>query len=274
MSRAIIIGTGMAGKLTAKVISPYVDEVIMIERNKLDVGKEVRKGIPQGNHFHALLSRGYQIINNLFPKTDELMKLHNGNKIDMGQDFTWYHCGIWKKKHHMDIETYVSSRPLLDWILLQQVKEIKNVKILDNTRVVNLIYNKIYNQVIGVKITKEGNLIPTELTANIVIDTSGRSTKTEKWFEDLGIGVPKSKEVKVDLKYASRYFEMPDELKNKLDYTLIYPKPPYSSNIGFIYPMEGKIGITLSSMFSEIDISTEEGFKDHIMNLDHPLLSE
>lgn len=63
---AIVLGAGISGLLAARVLTDFYGRVTLVERDALGVGLP-RKGVPQGFHAHALLPRGLQILEELFP---------------------------------------------------------------------------------------------------------------------------------------------------------------------------------------------------------------
>jgi len=65
--KAIVIGGSIAGLLTAQVLTKYFHHVTIIERDRFPEKPEQRHGIPQAHHVHALLIRGQQILEQLFP---------------------------------------------------------------------------------------------------------------------------------------------------------------------------------------------------------------
>lgn len=65
--RAIVIGGSIAGLLTAKVLTNYFQRVTIVERDRFPEQPEPRKGIPQCTQLHILLTRGRQIMEELFP---------------------------------------------------------------------------------------------------------------------------------------------------------------------------------------------------------------
>ncbi|MEH7388019.1 hypothetical protein V7147_21865 [Bacillus sp. JJ1521] len=67
----IIIGGGIAGKLTARVLSDFFQEVIILDRDSEATSPTPRKGVPQGNHIHALLHAGEHGLEELFPGITE-----------------------------------------------------------------------------------------------------------------------------------------------------------------------------------------------------------
>ncbi len=65
--RAIVIGGSMAGLMTARVLADFFDEVTVLERDQIEDGPANHKSIPQGNHIHALLIGGLQVMSTLYP---------------------------------------------------------------------------------------------------------------------------------------------------------------------------------------------------------------
>ena len=61
------MGASMAGLLAARVLSELFERVTLIERDLPPETPDTRKGVPQGRHAHALLTRGEQILSRLFP---------------------------------------------------------------------------------------------------------------------------------------------------------------------------------------------------------------
>ena len=64
---AVVMGAGMAGLLVARVLSEFYRTVTVVERDALPDTPVARKGVPQGRHVHSCLSRGSQVMGELFP---------------------------------------------------------------------------------------------------------------------------------------------------------------------------------------------------------------
>jgi glycine/D-amino acid oxidase-like deaminating enzyme len=52
-SRAVVLGGGVAGLLTAAVLTDFCPEVVVVDRDTLPEGTKDRKGTPQGRHAQA-----------------------------------------------------------------------------------------------------------------------------------------------------------------------------------------------------------------------------
>ncbi|WP_237162307.1 hypothetical protein [Mycolicibacterium fortuitum] len=66
-SHAVVLGAGIAGLLMARVLSEFYGSVTLVERDALPDRPDQRKGVPQGRHLHNFLSRGTQVLEELFP---------------------------------------------------------------------------------------------------------------------------------------------------------------------------------------------------------------
>lgn len=65
--KAIVIGAGIAGLLTARVLSDFYGEVLIIERDEFSLKPSNRLGTPQAFHPHRMLPRGSMILERYFP---------------------------------------------------------------------------------------------------------------------------------------------------------------------------------------------------------------
>src|ERR1700712_1641729 len=64
---AVVLGASMGGLLAARVLSDFYETVTVVERDVMPDGATNRRGVPQGHHGHALLGRGSQVLDELFP---------------------------------------------------------------------------------------------------------------------------------------------------------------------------------------------------------------
>src|SRR5882757_5325218 len=65
--RAVVLGASMGGLLATRVLADFFDTVTVVDRDVLSDDPANRRGVPQGRHVHALLPRGAQILDELFP---------------------------------------------------------------------------------------------------------------------------------------------------------------------------------------------------------------
>ncbi len=109
-------------------------------------------------------------------------------------------------------------------------------------------------------------------SADLVVDASGRGSRTPQWLEQLGFGKPAETEVKVDVGYASRFYRKP--MNAPADWTglMIYPKPP-ETRLGVMFPVEDdRWMLTLVGWFGDHPPTDESGFLEFAASLPVPVL--
>ena len=198
---AVVLGAGMGGLLAAGVLADAYDHVTVVERDQLAQSPYDRRGVPQGRHVHGLLPGGASAIDELFPGLlDELVEW-GGTRLE---DFTGFHFspdGTHRISSRTAVEPiYQLSRPFLETGVRGRVRALSNVDILDGTDVVGLAADG--SRVTGVRVVRRG--APEELlAADLVVDATGRGSRTPAWLVELGYDRPAEDEVVIDVRYAS-----------------------------------------------------------------------
>ena len=88
-SHALVIGGGIAGLLSAQVLTKYFSKVTIVERDVFASEPEPRKGVPQSHHVHVLLKRGQQILEKIFPGIEADLIEAGAPVIDWTGDLLW-----------------------------------------------------------------------------------------------------------------------------------------------------------------------------------------
>ena len=207
--RAIVLGAGMAGLLTARVLADRFQQVIIIERDPAAEIGEARKGVPQGRHAHALLARGQRILEDLFPGLQQELTDNGILSCDLAGSIRWYFNGAQLKQAESGLLSVSATRPQLEGYVRQRVVALPNVELRDCTVVNSLQVTEGNSRVTGVHVTgvAEG-AAPELLTADLVIDATGRGSRTPAWLEELGYQRPAEEKVKVDLAYTTRLYKL------------------------------------------------------------------
>lgn len=171
----------------------------------------------------------------------------------MSQDARWHIFGDYRIQFASGMNGMLMSRPFLEWQIWQRVWQLPNLQVLDQTRVMELIATPDQTQVTGVRIQSHSSpSSPRILTADLVVDASGRGTAAPRWLAALGYAAPPETQVTVNVGYATRLFRRhPEDLKGaKL--VIISPDPPVHQRSGVIFPIEGDRWIvTLASWGGE-----------------------
>jgi 2-polyprenyl-6-methoxyphenol hydroxylase-like FAD-dependent oxidoreductase len=238
-SCAIVFGASMSGLLAARAVSRHFDKVIVVERDVLPTGEDLRKGVPQAAHAHGLLASGYRVMDEYFPGMMDELEARGAPRGDVTGDFLWFQYGRWKLRHHCGLRGITVSRPCLEAAIRRRVKAIANVTFVEGVEGSVPLFDRATSRVTGLSVRHRGGNQEETLTADLVLDASGRASHSPKWLEEWGFGSPEETSVKVHVGYATRTFERrPGEFFNSIG-GLISGTPPASARYGAVLAAEG-----------------------------------
>src|SRR5580704_1632670 len=133
---AVVIGGSITGLMTARVLTDYFDQVTVFDRDHIEARPVVHKSVPQGNHLHALMLGGEQVLSSLFPGfTDRLEKL-GAVRFRFGKEAAFFYpggksytpTGSVKEPRDLGIDGFSQSRGLLEYCVRQCALKLANLK--------------------------------------------------------------------------------------------------------------------------------------------------
>ena len=262
--RAIVIGGSMSGMLAARVLADHFAEVVLFDRDAFPQPGENRKGVPQGQHAHALLASGRQILERYFPGFKDELYGQGALKGDY-QRVRWFDNGVYHTRFD-GLEALVISRPRLEAHVRARLSALPNVRINDRRDVDTLAADA--GRVTGVKVGDD------VISADLVVDASGRGSQSPAWLEKLGFPRPPEEAVRVGLGYTTRIFQRkPDHLKG--DIAVICPSAPPAKRGGVALAMEGdRWMVTLFGMLGDHPPNDDRGFLEFARSLPAPDVHE
>jgi 2-polyprenyl-6-methoxyphenol hydroxylase-like FAD-dependent oxidoreductase len=262
--RAVVLGSGMAGLFTARILSDHFDEVVLVDRDEIPGSPHTRQGVPQGQHFHALLPGGLDIARELFSGfTDDLLGAGAVPCVG-GRDFfafrpegKSYAIAVYQPEPKPVDTIYFMSRPLLEHCLRRRVSELPNVE----TRYRSLVRQVVATdgRVTGIVIEGGG-----EVSADLVVDASGRNARTMHWLPTLGFEAPAQSVVNCDFAYASAVVRPsdPDALGGAGFFVLPKPDGPHTTRGAYVVRIEGNHWIAgLGGRFGDYPPTDIEGWR-------------
>src|SRR6185437_8574888 len=230
--RAIVLGASMGGLLAARVLADFFGTVEVIERDELPEDPENRRGVPQGRHVHALLARGAQALDELFPGLLDGLVAAGAPVWDDGD----VSKGYFSYSGHRVLRTgvvagdtkemalYMSSRPLLECHVRRRLQRTGNVTIRAGHDVAELPSPPDRKRITGVRVADRAGGDPQELAGDLVVDAMGRSAHTPALLEQLGYGRPAEDHITMHTTYVSQRLRIPaGTLKQML--AIISPAP-------------------------------------------------
>lgn len=272
---AVVIGGSMAGLVAARVLSDHFQQVTIIGCDRLSQQVGVRKGVPQGQHVHALLAKGAAILTELFPGLFEALIQHGAVRFTP-EDIRSYNLGTWNTRFPSSIHIYSQSRPFLEQYVREFLAARGNVCVRDACEVTRLLATPDSSRVTGVSLrSRSGERCSEELAADLVVDASGRGSRAPQWLVSLGYTQVEETSVTVDVGYATRIFRRPSHLPLDWKMLMISSTPPEQRRAGMISLIEGDRWIvTLASSWRECLPADEDSFLEYACSLPQPDLYE
>ncbi len=237
--RAIIIGGSLGGLLTARVLSNYFAQVTILERDSIAPAPEARKGQPQARHLHGLLATGLEVMTRFLPDLPQALKDNGAIMGDFADTMQWYTYGGYRQRFKMNVPATLMSRPLLEHLVRERVLALPNVALMDNCGVLGLVTAVAGDQVTGVQIESRVSGQQEVLNANLVVDCTGRGSRTGQWLKELGYQPAPESEVRVDVGYATRVYRRNPADPRGQDWILYTPEAPRENRFGGLFPIEG-----------------------------------
>ncbi len=214
-AHAVVLGASIGGLLAARVLADFYQKVTIVERDVLPSAPVNRRGVPQGRQLHAIQARGTQILDELFPNFVEelraggVMSWDDGDLSKVCVSVAGHQLArLGKLPSSQAISVSFASRPFLEWNVRRRVRAIPNVKFLEGHDVVGLSATPDRDRVTGARVVDRDTTCEATLTADLVVDATGRGSRTPNFLEELGYGRPPQDELAVHLAYACQLLRL------------------------------------------------------------------
>jgi len=267
---AIVVGGSMAGLLAARVLVDRFDRVTIVERDPLRDKPAPRRGVPQGSHPHVLWPAGSDTMEDFFPGFAEELLSAGGLQIDGARDFLAYDQDGFLASGTNRIPIYFASRPLIELVVRRLVSERDGIDIRSECQFTDYLVDGRSTTVTGVKIRDEQSE-GSELTADLVVDATGRTSRTPTWLEEQGFETPRVEEFHVDVAYSTTVINRPSSERWAV---FIGPDPPRKRG-GAAFPIEGDQWlVNLHGIHGEHPPTDPEGFESFAASLPIPHIKD
>jgi 2-polyprenyl-6-methoxyphenol hydroxylase-like FAD-dependent oxidoreductase len=207
-TRAVVLGGSIAGLFAARVLADAYDEVRIVDRDKLVGVKGVRRFCPQSHQANGLLARGVQVMEELFPGLTQEMIDYGVPTGDLSGSCRWYARGNRLKQQHAGLTTLGVVRPLFEYFIRERVQQFPNVVFTEQHDILGLVTTADKSAVTGVRVQARGSDTDEVIEADLVVDATGRGSRTPVWLEQLGYEKPFEERKKIDLGYVTQHFRL------------------------------------------------------------------
>lgn len=261
LEHAIVIGGSIAGLISARVLSDYFELVTVLERDPIENRPVLRKSVPQGNHLHALLNGGQQVLAALYPGfADDLRKL-GAKQFSIGRDVAWYFpdgkayspTGSLREPFDVGLDGHCASRGLIEYAIRRRTQELAGIRVQAETTVRGLICSGA--RVLGVQ-CEDGRSIE----ADLVLDAMGRTSRVAQWLKAAGLSAARETTIGVDTAYSTALFRVPDWYDGEHLVFIVGPAPAFSRR-GYVIRIEnGSLLVSLIGRFGDYPPTDRDGF--------------
>lgn len=203
--RALVLGASMAGLLAARALHERFAQVTLLERDELPSSAAMRKGTPQAMHAHGLLARGLEVLESLFPGFGRRLEAQGGELGDVQQKAPFAANGRMFARGLSGHTGLAASRLAIEAELRRSVLALPNVEVLSGVEVIEPHFAA--GRVAGARFaTLEDRSHERTLPADLVVDCTGRGSRSPHWLRGWGFEAPPEERVDCGIGYATAYF--------------------------------------------------------------------
>ncbi|MCX5193628.1 FAD-dependent monooxygenase [Streptomyces sp. NBC_00249] len=275
---AVVLGAGLAGLLSARVLARRFARVTIVERDELpEDGPEFRPGVPQSRHVHVLWSRGLELIERLLPGITDELTAGGSTLLETPRDFLWLSTADWFRQVP-GARQLVGSRDLIDWTVRRAVlrEGEGRIRVVAGRLATGLLAGADGRTVAGVVLRGgDGPAAPAErLAARLVVDATGRASKTPAWLAALGHPAPAVTRYDAHLGYSSRTYAIPKGPERRWQGMYVQGRPD-SPRGGVLVPLDGdRWMVTLIGNGEHAPPTKDPEFLDFARRLRSPALHD
>ncbi|TGB14529.1 FAD-dependent monooxygenase [Streptomyces sp. MZ04] len=272
--RAVVVGGGYAGLVTARVLADHFTEVLVLERDPVRPDTGVHPHVPQGFHAHALLARGGDVLEDLFPGLRAELAELGAPVLDYGERISFLLPTGYAPTDPVGVPIQSFTRDELERRLRQRVLALPSVRLLPATRC-ETVTGVAPGRLDRVRYRTDGADESTEVTADLVVDASGRSTSLDRWLTDARLPVSAKTVIKAKFTYTSALYERPAHDPQDFDIAYQMAFAPGVPRGGVVLAVEHHRWMcSLLGVDQHVPPTDDEGYLDFAHSLGNPRLAE
>jgi hypothetical protein len=260
--QAIVVGSNVAGLLSARILADYFDSVIILEKEFLSNDNNQFSPIP------TLVAKAYQILDSFFPNIGYTLIQRGALGIDWAREFQIFGYFGWGQNSQVPsrIISIICTKTLLETTIKEVLLDShSNVRLISCSSIESFSYDTNHDRLVGINVVNNG--LEQFFDADLVIDTDVNSS-TPQYLENIGFSSPPETIINPLITCAVRRYEISTNFPDNLKAMLIRPFPPDRTQVGCLGRVEGnEFVVALGEYGSEFSCNDEVSFLRLAQNL-------
>ncbi|MFC8538953.1 FAD-dependent oxidoreductase [Streptomyces sp. NPDC057249] len=273
-SRAVVLGGSIAGLFAARVLADAYDEVQIVDRDVLLDVDGPRRSCPQGKHINGLLARGQLVMEEFYPGITQEIFADGVPTGDLCGNVRWYFNGVRIEQDEAGLTCVAASRPMLEKHIRRRTAAMPNVVFVEEHDILGLATTPDGRTVVGARVLTHGHEHEHTIEADLVVDATGRGSRTPVWLQELGYGTVEEESKKVGLGYVTQHYRLKaDPYGQDLS---INPVANAKLPRGAIFTKTdgGRVELTAYGILGDHPPTDQQGFYDFVRTLAAPEIWE
>lgn len=259
----------MGGLLVAAAVSPHAARVAIVEKDDYPAQPEPRRGVPQGRQVHALLGAGQNAMAELLPGIVADFEAAGAKMVDSPSDLAVFGRHGWAGRVYSGNRTVMMRRPQIEHVVRTRVLALPNVEVI-HSAVKGITATEDNFRITGVQL-ESGETVEGEL----IVDATGRVSKSVEWLVDLGYSAPVEKEMRSHIGYATAEVRLPNDVfDDGVEGVLAHPHPGNCRGAAVVPADNGVYLIAGLGMMNNDPPRDLDGFLAHLDAAPSPLVGE
>ncbi|MFD4631592.1 FAD-dependent oxidoreductase [Streptomyces sp. NPDC058284] len=272
--RAVVVGGGYAGLVTARVLADHFTEVLVLEHDPVGPDTGVHPHVPQGYHAHALLARGGEALERLFPGLRAELAELGAPVFDYGERISFLLPTGYAPTARVGVPVQTVTRDELERRLRQRVLSLPAVRLLAATRC-ETVTASAPGRLDQVRYRAHDAEESVEVAADLVVDASGRATSVDRWLTDARLPLSAKTVVKAKITYTSACYGRPPRDRQDFDVAYQMAFAPSVPRGGVVLAVEhGRWMCSLLGVDEHVPPTDDEGYLEFARTLGNPRLAE
>lgn len=230
---SVVLGGGLGGICAAAALRHVSDEVVVVERDGLPSEPAGRRGVPQSEQLHNLLTCAQIHLERLLPGFGAEMRDAGCGDASVADETHVFELGIRMPERNLGLRLMCAWRPVIEHVARSLLLRAGRVVLRERTQATGLVLAP-DGSVAGAALRVAGT--PEVLEASLVVDATGAGSLAPWWLRALGRAAPPVETVRSEQWYVTALLERPKQWVDDPAFWLTFATPPRSP-AGLVSPV-------------------------------------